>query len=361
MPMTSTTPTIAEAFSLQAHACRLLGSEYTADLLNALRTDLEAGGPTAELLADYDLPPVPSAMALRVAGGIHGLLLAGRVPALDRWYPLRGAAARDPAFAAALRAVVAAERDWLRDFLSHPVQTNEVARSAALAPGFMEIAARTGRPLSLREIGSSGGLNLLWDRFAYRFAGRDFGAPDAPVRLEPEWRGAAPPPAPLPTVLDRRGVDIHPLDLRDDLVLARGLAYLWPDQPERLERYRTAVELLRASDLRVETGSAPEWLETVLATPTPGATTVVFHSIMWQYMPPPVRAATESVIRSAGARADRSRLLAWLRFEPNKTANDFELTLDLWPGSGLRNRLATLHPHGAIVDWHPDVVEGSAD
>jgi hypothetical protein len=349
-------PTIPEAFALQARACRWLGSDYTADLLEVLREDFEARGATATLLADYALPPVPSAVALRAAGGLHGLLLAGRAPALDPWYPPRGGRPRDRAFGAALRSVVAAEQDWLRDFLAHAVQTNEVQRSAALAPGFMEIAARTGHGLSLREIGASGGLNLLWDRFSYRFAERAVGPVGSPVQLAPRWQGEAPPSGPLPKVVDRRGVDIHPLDLRDDTVLARGLAYIWPDQPARLERYRAAVGLLRASDVHVEPGSAPDWLTTVLAARTPDATTVVFHSVMWQYMPPEVRAATEAAIRAAGARARGDRPLAWLRFEPDRDGG-FELTLDLWPGRGERERLARLHPHGAGVVWHPDEAE----
>ena len=148
-------------------------------------------------------------------------------------------------------------------------------------------------------------------------------------------------------------MDIHPLDLHDDAVLARGLAYIWPDQRERLARYRAAAQLLRASAIRVERGSAPEWLAAVLATPTPGATTVVFHSIMWQYMAPALRAATEQAIRRAGERASDDAPLAWLRFEPDRE-DGFELTLDLWPEGGVRERLARLHPHGAVVVWEAD-------
>lgn len=349
--MTRTGPSVAEAFTIQARACRQLGSDYTADLLDVLGEDLNAAGPTASLLADYTLPPVPSAVALRVAGGIHGLILAERAPSLDRWYPPRGAGVRDAAFGVALRAVVAVETEWLRDFLEHPVQTNEVQRSAVLTPGFMAIAAHTGLPLSLREIGSSGGLNLLWDHFAYVFAGQGLGNPDASVRLKPDWQGEPPPTGSLPEVVDRRGVDLHPLDLRNDAVLARGLAYIWPDQAERLDRFRAAADLLRGSNVHVEAGSAPDWLAGVLAAPTQNATTVVFHSIMWQYMSPEVRAATETAIRRGGERASTEQPLAWLRFEPNKAADNFELTLDLWPGSGSRQRLATVHPHGAAIHW----------
>ena len=54
-------------------------------------------------------------------------------------------------------------------------QTNEIARSAMLLPGFLQVARETGLPLDICEIGSSGGLNLLFDRFSYDFDGTQMG------------------------------------------------------------------------------------------------------------------------------------------------------------------------------------------
>ena len=58
-----------------------------------------------------------------------------------------------------------------------------------LLPGFLPIARETGLPLALHEIGSSAGLNLLFDRFHYRYGDVEWGDPASPVRLAPEVRG----------------------------------------------------------------------------------------------------------------------------------------------------------------------------
>jgi hypothetical protein len=232
------------------------------------------------------------------------------------------------------------------------VQTNEVQRSAVLLPGLATVAARTGRPLALREIGASGGLNLLLDRWQLRIGTTVVGPADAGVVLAPDWSGPVPEGLDAVRVRDRRGVDVHPLDLRDDAVVRRGLAYVWPDQPRRVANFRAAVAALRASELHVETGDAAEWLRDVLAEPAPEVCTVVAHSIMWQYMPPETRTAVEAAIRDAGARANAGAPLAWLRFEPLKGTERFELTLDRWDGAAHpRERLAWVHPHGAAVRW----------
>ena len=73
--------------------------------------------------------------------------------------------------------------------LDGPPQTNEAQRSAALAPGFLTVAALTGLPLATSELGASAGLNMAWDRFAYRFGPAAWGDPASAVRLAPAWQG----------------------------------------------------------------------------------------------------------------------------------------------------------------------------
>jgi hypothetical protein len=356
---------IRAALRAQRVACRALGSPFTADVIDALLEPLDSagsggaetldeagqGGGLARVLEGWSLPPVPAALALRLTGALHALVLDGRAPALARHYPGQDEYSTLP-LATAVQDALAEHGDWVRAFIQHPVQTNEVRRSAALLPGLLEIAARTQRPLRLLEIGSSGGLNLLLDRFAYRFGDRGWGPDGSRLRLEPHWSGARPATeAPL-QILARRGVDLHPLDFRDDAVVRRGAAYLWPDQPERRQAFLTAVEMLRASEVQVEEGDAAIWLPDVIGTDPQGCCTVVMHSVMWQYMPPEVRRAVEATLRAAGARASAAVPLAWLRFEPVQGDAAFELTLELWPqGSAGRERLARVHPHGAAVHW----------
>jgi hypothetical protein len=356
-----TTEELLAAFDRQTRGCEMLGSPWTAAVLRVLREDIETGGPARELFRDYRLPPHPSAAALRVAGGLNALATEeppSRVPALGALHPSRRADGhRTPGFVDAVMEAVLAGSDVLADFLARPVQTNEVQRSGALVPGLLEIAGRSGLPLDLFEIGSSGGLNLLWDSFACRFGDRTIG-PDPEVgetrvRIEPGWSGAACPDVGSARVRTRRGVDLTPLDLRDPAVRRRGRAYVWPDQQRRLANFDAAVDLLRESEVRVEAGNAAAWLPGALAERDAGACAVVMHSVMWQYMPPEDRQAVEATIRAEGARALPERPLAWLRFEPRRDAVGCELTLDLWPrpDEGTRERLAWTHPHGSRVRW----------
>src|SRR5262249_21178556 len=83
---------------------------------------------------------------------------------------------------------------------------------------------------------------------------------------------------------------------------------------------------------------------------TADVATVVFHSIVWQYLPDDERARVRRTIEEAGARATPAAPLAWLRFEPSADARRAELRLACWPGGDDR-LLATAGFHGRPVRW----------
>src|SRR5204862_296423 len=93
------------------------------------------------------------------------------------------------------------------------VQTNEVRRCACLMPAFSRVAGLAGGlPLALVEIGTSAGLNLLWDHYRYEYAaGERAGVPTATVEIHSTFRGDKRPhlPATLPTVQERIGIDLN--------------------------------------------------------------------------------------------------------------------------------------------------------
>jgi hypothetical protein len=229
-------------------------------------------------------------------------------------------------------------------------QTNEIGRSAALLPGFALIAAHTGLPLATFEIGASAGLNRLWPHFRYELGGWRWGDVASPVTIHAEWRGAAPPLPARIEVAEQQACDIAPIDLNADGAALRLLSYVWPDQSDRLLRLRAAIELAQQRALRVEAADALPWVQRALAPARPGRATVLYHSVMWQYMPPATREALSAAITAAGARATREAPLAWLAFEPPNADAQMQLTLTLWPG-GLPRVLARAHPHGRWVEW----------
>lgn len=340
---------LADVFRTQARTSREMGSALYGALLARAADDVAAGGPLFAWVRDFAGHPVLDNVPLRAMGTLHADVLAGRAPALAAFYPSAGGRFDpDPAWRA-LRAHVEAHLDDLRSRLDEPIQTNEVRRCCALLGGFLDVAARHRLPLRCLEIGASAGLNLAFDRYAYALGPHRFGPAEAPLVLDARWSG--PPPAlgaPL-RVAGRAGCDRRPVDLRDPAERLRLLSYVWPDQPERVERLRRAVALAAEDPPPLIARRAGDWLPEVLAEERPGAATVVFQSVMWWYLPEAERASVTATVHAAGARARADRPLGWLRMEGAR-AEECEVRLLEWPG-GVDRLLARAHWHGEWVVW----------
>lgn len=327
----------------QADACRMIGSELYASLLERAVEDVEAGGPAWEILRGHEEDPEFSVLGLRLLGAVNRLVLTGREPALEGAYERGDGEAAWPL----LREALVRNSPELRTSLELPVQTNEVGRSAALLFGFLAVARETGLPLRLLEVGASAGLNLRWDRFRYEADGFSWGPADSPVRLEFELQGSV--PASLPErveIVSRRGCDASPIDATTPEGELTLLTYIWPDQRERISRMRAALEVAAALPAQLERESATSWARRQLAEPAPGQATVVYHSIMSQYLSDEERRALFEGIAEAGARATPEAPLAWLRMEPGDDRANVDLTV--WPG-GEKRRLARAGYHGDPV------------
>jgi hypothetical protein len=339
---------VLSAFAKQIGWCESLGSPFTARVLTILRDDIAAGGASAELARAWPGDPVADALALRMAAGLHALALAESAPALVPCYPPSAATIEQ------LRTVVLdavrEHQSAIRAFLSSPPQTNEVGRSGVLVGGFLQIAKETALPLRLLEIGTSAGLNAIWDRYHYHIGAVGWGDPQSPVRISPSWEGPSPPiDAPI-RVIERLACDIAPVDLEDPAQRLRLRAYVWADQRERLSRLESAIDLARAHGPRVERADAADWVRTKLREPAASSATVLYHSIMWQYLSSETQADIRASLERAGDRATSAAPLAWLRFEPSNSVSRPELRMTLWPGA--RDvRLAVAHPHGSSVQW----------
>jgi hypothetical protein len=84
----------------------------------------------------------------------------------------------------------------------------------------------------------------------------------------------------------------------------------------------------------------------------PGVTRVLYHSVMWQYLPEATRRSITAAMEQAGARATAERPLAWVRLETNRATFRHELSIRYWPGGAEAVILSEAHPHGAWVIWH---------
>jgi len=347
--MTHSPAALAAAFRRQAKFCADLGSPLWSQAMEQAARNVESGGVFGDFLADWQGDLERGILPLRLFGGLHYVALAGRAPALAAQLPSTGGKP-DLALWPSLVAALGANFSTLRRFLDRPPQTNEIARSAIFLGGFLEVAAQSRLPLALLEVGASAGLNLCWDRFAYRLGPHRWQGRDPALDIETEWRGPAPWLDTEIKVVSRLACDRQPLDIADPEARLALQGYVWPDQVERLALLRKAIALALEMGIHVDAADALDWAGTKIEERASGQATVVYHSVVLQYFDKPAQKRFAAMLKAAGAEASAERPLAWLAYEQPGPDEEFELSLTYWPG-GERRRLAMAHPHGKWIEW----------
>lgn len=233
-------------------------------------------------------------------------------------------------------------------------QTNEVGRCATLLPVLASLAASTGRPLALIEVGASAGLCLYPDCYEYRYGTSSVVGPAAavtpPVSLSVECSGPVPVPAGLPPVVWRAGVDLNPLDVTDPDDVRWLESLVWPEQTDRLARLRSAVALIRRDPPRLVRGDLNDCVASLVASAPSDACVVVFHTAVLAYLDPADRARFAATMASLPAR--------WISNESPTTFPSFaalapppplarQMTLLALDG----RPLAYATPHGQYLAW----------
>ncbi len=341
---------ILRTFRKQAETCAAMNSPIYADLLARCGDDFAARGVVAKALAGWVGHPVLDNAPLRLLGAAHFLALRGDAPALAACFPSTSGRYDAARAWAALRETLERHAVRIRAHLTEQIQTNEVRRCCALLGGFLEIARAHPWPLRLLEIGASAGLNQCFDQYRYELGEQRYGPIDAPLTLDCEWRGEPLDLAGAPLrIASRDGCDLFPIDLRDREHRLRLESFFWPDQLERLARLRAACECALRFGVALERASAGDWLARELPKAAARTTTVVFHSVMWLYVPEAERKRIHSLMSDAGARATPEAPLAWLRME-GANYEFCEIRLRTWPG-GEDRLLGRCHFHGAWVEW----------
>lgn len=334
----------------------------------------------ARVLSLLDDTPLPQRRPLLLLAAVHFLLLSGVDHPLASYYDTVAAVRGTPfdASASDVTTVFIAFCEEHRDELEHVIatrttQTNEVGRCTALLPGLCRIASLYDWkvPLSLLDLGTSAGLNLLFDDYAYvyrsstnkgvRLAGTDksdvlieCSARDD-VRSLPELR---PPP-----MGERVGLDLSPLDpFSDDAVLWL-LACQWPDNPTRFGRLRGALSNVRASENppRLEEGDMIADLPRVAASISGVTPLVVFHSWVAAYLDEEQQRTLAAEVRALGAARPVHHLYCETPFEtpglptppspvPREGPDLATALVHIGP-EGEAERLADAHPHGYWIRW----------
>jgi hypothetical protein len=342
---------LAERFRRHADALvRSRRSPLYVRLMRSAAQDTDHGGRTARLFAGVPAP-AGSVPQLRLMAALHYLVLSGQAPALAAFYPSAGGNRPLDGVWPVVEAVIDERFDQIRARLHRTVQTNEPGRSAVLFAGLLWLTQRHRRPIRLLEVGASGGLNLLADRYSYVIGGRELGDPASPLRFIDPWM--PPPPIDLEDaaarleIVARAGCDPAPLDPSrpdDQLTL---LSYIWPDEPHRVDRMRAALSVAARDSVAVAARRGSVWLPDVLRAPRAGELTVVWHSVMRQY----VDADEWEAIERALSHAAESMPLARLSMEPARDRHAvMRLTVND-PAGAPETRLAVCGDHGLPIRW----------
>ena len=263
------------------------------DLLR-LATSVQPGQPPANMLL----------------GAVHLLLLRTPDHELAACFPDLSAAPGAPAAAApAFRAFCAAHAGEIAALLrSRLVQTNELRRCAYLLPAFSHVASLSQAPLALVEVGASAGLNLLFDRYAYRYQIGDMalgaGDPASPVTIDTSCtvRAGALLPLGIPVIARRAGIDLNPVDLADDDAYDWLRALIWPEHADRAARLGQARRLWLAQPPDLVRGDAVDQLPTLLDALPESVAPVVFHTHVLNQFTPTAAAALEAIFVDHSAR-----------------------------------------------------------
>ena len=187
---------------------------------------------------------------------------------------------------------------------SRNVQTNEVGRCSHLMPAFGIVAQAARQRLALIDVGAGAGLNLLWDRFDYRYSdGSAFGTGQSPVRIVCENRGPMPDvPDRFPVVAYRVGIDLNPIDLADDEQYRWLQALIWPDHADRAALLANARRVWLQDTPRVEAGDGVAVLPKLIGAAPMDTALCVLHGHVLNQFPVSARAAFSAVLRSTSRR-----------------------------------------------------------
>jgi len=242
------------------------------------------------------------------------------------------------------------------------VQTNEVRRSACLLPAFAEVANRAGKPLTLIEIGPSAGLNLVFDRYQYDYGrGIAAGPPDSPVRINSDSRGTLQPVSHMPPVVARLGIDLNPLDVRNDDEMDWLRALVWPDHTDRLALLNAAIEVVQREPPMLIGGDVFELLPALIAEAGPESEVCVFATFVLNQFTEEMRARLRQLLlASASSREVSLVVMGFSEFISMQPELPFEGSMwlaRLGPEGRSATRLARCHHHGRWIDWAPEEFE----
>ena len=340
----------------------------TAALFEAIAAD-------DELLEQLATLPPDRLPALLASAAVAFLVRRDRPVPLVGYFPEPGAPQPrfDDGFFPAFRAFCAAHlTDIIEVCRSRRYQMSEVARCTQIVLGIAASSGGSADPVALVDLGTGAGLGLQLDRYRYRVGTGTYGPAAAGLSLACDVRGPIiPPPAELPRIAARVGVDLDPVDLQDPAARA-WLQACTPPEVSALSRLAAAVNIARRHPEPVIAGDVIDVLPRVLGSIPRQQRIIVVDAYMAVFLPEDRRARLAGILGQAGL----GRPVTWLSLDPlvplGPSGRDSVQGLPLPPalirdyqhgvfavlgvrtfdGAGDRGRLlARAHPSGGWIQW----------
>jgi len=227
------------------------------------------------------------------------------------------------------------------------VQTNEVRRCAYLYPTFCYAYKQVNKPLAMIEIGTSAGLQLMWDQYSYSY-GTDkiFGDVNSKVHITSEVKGELPEiPSSAPPVTHKIGLDLNIPNLNDDEEYRWLKSLIWPEHKERLRLFDDAVELFKKQPPNLIEGDGVSLIEAIAKEIPSDQAICIFHTHVANQLPKDVKLDLLNKIEDIGKEREVIHVYnnIW----------DKALHLDYWiDGKETKLIIGDTDGHGRWFQWN---------
>lgn len=289
--------------------------------------------------------PVPNLLF----GAVQYLLFKGNEHKLKEFYPSIVVEAKPPndSFEYFKEFCLINKKEIIHLLQTKLVQTNEVRRCAYLYPTFSFIYEKTKKPLALIEIGTSAGLQLLWDKYAYSYnADEVVGNKHSRLHITSELKGditpfllSAPPP-----VSTRVGIDLNTVNVTDEEENLWLKSLIWPEHKERLIMFERAASYINECPIQLVEGDGVSLLRGFVENTPKDSTVCIFHTHVANQMPLETQKLLLNDVESIGLKRDV--------FHIYNNIQDRNLHLDYYlNGVEHKQTIAETDGHGRWFKW----------
>ncbi|MBS4220107.1 DUF2332 domain-containing protein [Bacillus sp. FJAT-49711] len=242
-------------------------------------------------------------------GAVHYLLQSGCNHPLKEYYPsmLESPLNLKSIFSHFKDFCLAFKSDIINLLQTKRVQTNEVRRSAYLYPSFCYMYDKVKKPLSLIEIGTSAGLQLLWDQYGYSYRnGHHYGDKTSKVQVTAEIRGKQFPARleKIPPVASKVGLDLHVCDITNPKNALWLKSLIWPEHRDRVLLFEKAAQLFIENPVELIEGDGVTLLPDVVEQAPADSAICIFHTHVANQMPEELKHKLIKIIKTLGAQRD---------------------------------------------------------